>query len=63
MLQIITVTSTAQVSQPIHHAPTPIMLIESDDLLTDDEIEEFESRLSRDHDDATFWTVKGGSHV
>ena len=63
MSQIITVTSIAQVSQSIHHAPTPIMLIESDDLLTDDEIEEFESRLSRDHDDATYWMSGGGVNV
>jgi NAD-dependent DNA ligase len=60
MSQNITVTSTAQVSQPIHHA-TP--LVEFDDLLTDDEIEEFESRISRDHDDATYWMSGGGVNV
>jgi hypothetical protein len=59
-MNTITRQSTAQVSQPIHHA-TP--LVEFDDLLTDDEIEEFESRLSRDHDDSAFWTVKGGVNV
>jgi hypothetical protein len=38
-------------------------LVEFDDLLTDDEIEEFESRISRDHDDRTYWMSGGCVNV
>jgi hypothetical protein len=62
MAQTITVSPTAQVStEPTHEAHTPIIYaageLPVDDDLTDDEAEEFESRLYRDsHDARAYWS-------
>jgi hypothetical protein len=39
----------------------PVELIDDEPELTDDELYELEMMLSRDHDDASYWT--GGRHV
>jgi len=59
-MNTITTQSTAQVSQPIHHAPP---LVEFDDAFTDAELDDLEATLSRNHDDATYWMSGGGINV
>jgi hypothetical protein len=65
MSQIITVSSTAQVStEPTFEAHTPTIYaageLPVDDDLTDDDIAEFEARLYRDHADEAYW-MQGGA--
>jgi len=66
MSQTITVSPTAQVStEPIYEAHSPIIYaageLPLDDDFTDDDLAEFEARLSRDHDDRAYWMSGGGN--